>query len=57
MFSFKEGNVVHYGNCIVLIDFPLTVKAATLIFIAGCASAISPTKEGKSCFIYNSEMS
>ena len=36
----------------VLLDFSLTVKAATLIFISGCGSAIS-SKEGKSGFIYN----
>ena len=38
---------------IVLIDFSLTVKAATLIFISGRGSAISSAKEGKSGFIYN----
>ena len=38
---------------IVLLDFSLTVKAATLIFISGRGSAISSTKEGKSGFIYN----
>ena len=38
----------------VLIDFSLTVKAATLIFISGCGSAISSPKEGKSGLIYNS---
>ena len=38
---------------LVLLDFWLTVKAATLIFISGCGSAISSAKEGKSCFIYN----
>ena len=37
----------------VLLDFSLTVKAATLIFISGCGSAISFAKEGKSGFIYN----
>ena len=37
----------------VLVDFSLTVKAATLIFISGCGSAISSGKEGKSGFIYN----
>ena len=37
----------------VLIDFSLTVKAATLIFIFGRGSAISFAKEGKSGFIYN----
>ena len=37
----------------LLIDFSLTVKAATLIFISGRGSAISSAKEGKSGFIYN----
>ena len=37
----------------ILIDFSLTVKAATLIFISGRGSAISSAKEGKSGFIYN----
>ena len=37
----------------VLLDFSLTVKAAALIFIIGCGSAISSAKEGKSGFIYN----
>ena len=37
----------------VLLDFSLTVKATTLIFISGCGSAISSAKEGKSGFIYN----
>ena len=37
----------------VLLDFSLTVKAATLIFISGCGSAISSDKQGKSGFIYN----
>ena len=36
----------------VLLDFSLTVKATTLIFISGCGSAISSAKEGKSGFIY-----
>ena len=34
----------------VLLDYSLTVKAATLIFISGCGSAISSAKEGKSGF-------
>ena len=38
----------------ILLDFSLTVKAATLIFISGRGSAISSAKEGKSGFIYNS---
>ena len=37
----------------VLLDFSLTVKAATLIFISRCGSAISSAKEGRSGFIYN----
>ena len=37
----------------VLLDFVLTAKAATLIFISGCGSAIPPAKEGNSGFIYN----
>ena len=37
----------------VLIDFSLSVKAANLIFIPGCGSAISSAKEGKSGSIYN----
>ena len=38
---------------LVLLDFSLTVKAATLIFISGCGWAISSAMEGKSVFIYN----
>ena len=37
----------------ILLDYLLTVKTATLIFIFGCGSAISSAKEGKSAFIYN----
>ena len=37
----------------LLIDFSLTVKAVTLIFIPGQGTAISSAKEGKSGFIYN----
>ena len=37
----------------VLLDFSLTVKAATLIFIFWRGSAISSAKEGESGFIYN----
>ena len=45
---------LHSENvCVVLIDFSLTVKAATLIFISGRGSAISSAKEGKSGSIYN----
>ena len=45
--KFKSKNGVS-----VLLDFSLTVKAATLIFIFGRGSAISSAKEGKSGFIY-----
>ena len=38
---------------LVLIDFSLTVKAATLIFIYGYCWAISSAKEGTSGSIYN----
>ena len=37
----------------VLIDFSLTVKAATLIFISGRGLAISSAKQRKSGSIYN----
>ena len=37
----------------ILLDISLTVKAASLIFISGCGSVISPAKERKSGFIYN----
>ena len=38
---------------LILIDFSLTVKAATLIFISGRVSTISSAKQGKSGSIYN----
>ena len=38
---------------LILLDFSLTVKAATSIFISGRGSAISSAKEGKSGSIYN----
>ena len=41
------------GTSSILIDFSLTVKGATLIFISGCGSAISSAKQGKSVSIYN----
>ena len=37
----------------ILLDFSLTVRAATLTFISGCGSAISSAKQGKSGFIHN----
>ena len=42
-----------YFITFILLDFSLTVKAATLIFIFGLGSAISSTKQGNSGFIYN----
>ena len=44
---------VHLQPNSVFVDFSLTVKAVTLIFMSGCGSAISSTKEGNSGFIYN----
>ena len=41
------------GGFTALIDFSLTVKAATLIFISERGLAISSAKEGKSGFIFN----
>ena len=38
---------------LILIDFSLTVKAATLIFISGRVSTISSAKQGKSGSIFN----
>ena len=42
-----------YVSGLVLIEFSLTVKAATLIFISGGGSTILSAKEEKSGFIYN----
>ena len=36
----------------LLLDFSHTVKAATLIFISGCDSAISSAKQGESGDIF-----
>ena len=47
-----KGSLV-FRSTVILLDFSLTVKAATLIFISGCGSAISSAKEGKSGYIYN----
>ena len=53
--STKKEVQVYNFICVrwILLDFSLTVKAATLIYISGCGSAISSAKEGKSGFIYN----
>ena len=54
----KHGNCTCFIFCsfstvvsLVLIDFSLTVKAATLIFISGRGSAISSAKQGLSGYI------
>ena len=44
--------IMRNAHPIILIDFSLTVKAATLIFISGRGSAISSVKEEKSGSIY-----
>ena len=41
------------SSILTSLDFSLTVKAATLIFIYGRGSAISSAKEGKSDVSYN----
>ena len=45
--------MLHTSSKIVLLDFSLTVKAVTLIFISGRGSAISSAKQGKAGSIYN----
>ena len=42
-----------YFKSMVLPDFSLTVKAATLIFISGRGSVISSALQGKSGSIYD----
>ena len=51
--TFRKCNIYLIIPNTILLDFLLTVKAATLIFISGCGSAISTAKEGKSGLIYN----
>ena len=51
-FTFKTP-CQYISNSLVLLDFSLTVKAANLIFISGCGSAISSAKEGKSGIIFS----
>ena len=41
------------GTYLILIDFLLTVKAATLTFISGRGSATSSAKQGISGSVYN----
>ena len=45
--------VICSSDISVLIDFSLTVKAATLLFIFGRGLAFSSAMEGKSGFIYD----
>ena len=45
--------VESFGIAMILIEFWLYVKAATLIFISGRGSAISSAEEGDSGFVYN----
>ena len=51
--AFAESEKSSNSNSRILLDFSLTVNAATLIIISGCGLAISSAKEGKSGFIYN----
>ena len=57
MIPFKTKPIkwhIHHGkirSTWLLLDFSLTVKAATLIFISGCGLAISSSKQGKLGFI------
>ena len=55
--SYITSNLVLFSiwgnNSRVLLDFSLTAKAVTLIFIPGCGSAIPSAKKRKSGFIYN----
>ena len=55
MMTKNEGKLIFATKIVsaVLIDFSLTVKAATLIFISGRGPAISSAKQGKSGSIYN----
>ena len=62
--QFQRPSLKKHSNCCpvctyayILLDFSLSVKAATLIFISGCGSAILSAKEGKSGSIYNLEKS
>ena len=48
MYLLETANIM-----IILLHYSLIVKAATLIFMSECGSAISSAKEGKSGFIYN----
>ena len=49
--AFTVSKTSYYN--LILIDFLLTVKAATLTFISGCGPAFFSAKEGKLGSIYN----
>ena len=53
LFGYQSFQYFDKHELMVLLEFLLTVKAATLICISGCGSAISSAKEGYSGFIYN----
>ena len=47
----REENVKGFCHiCMVLLDFSLTVKAATLIFISGCGSAYHLPMKGNQVY-------
>ena len=48
IFTRQNATLLMLTSSLVLMDFSLTVKAATLIFIFGRGLAISSAKEGKS---------
>ena len=50
VFYYQRHNDLSSGNMNVLLDFSLTVNAATLIFISGRGLTISSAKEEKSFF-------
>ena len=49
----KQPERIKMTSYFELLDFSLTVKAATYIFISGRGLAISSAKQGKSGSIYN----
>ena len=49
----QTGLHIRKSEILVLIDFSLTVKAATLLFISGRGSAFLSAKQGISGSIYN----
>ena len=51
--SCEKNYLIKILSSLVLIDFSLTVKAATLIYISGRGSAMSSAKQRNSGYIYN----